>query len=395
MLHYEKVTPHILSAMCSMCDVGLLLLSKERGIVFWNQWLEEASGLENRDVLGKSLIEVFPDIDDSRLTQAIGETFSHNLSAVLSPRLHPNVFPLHVRTNVNGNSKEKMEQLITLNPLMAETGKAFCLVQITDVTAAIARENTLREQSLSLSEKAVELERALEGEKSFNALQAKFTSFVSHEFRTPLTIIDGTAQRIIRLKDSITPEHLLERSTKIRTAVERMVDLIETMLYASRLDAGKIEMNIQACKLGQLVAEVCDRQSEISINHDIRTDLDDIPEHIDADPRLLEHIITNMLSNAVKYSPDDPLIEVTGSVNDGHALLAVKDQGLGIPADDLPHMFERYFRAKTAEGISGTGLGLTVCKEFVEMHGGTIEVASIEGEGSTFTVRLPISAKNM
>lgn len=394
MLHYERITPQILSAMCGMCNVGLLLLSKERGIAFWNQWLEEASGLDSRDVLGKSLNEVFPDIDDSRLTQAINEIFSHNLSAVLSPRLHPSVFPLNVRTSINGNAKEKMEQLISLNPLLTETGKIFCLVQVTDVTAAIARENTLREQSRSLSEKAVELEHALESEKSYTALQAKFTSFVSHEFRTPLAIIDGTAQRIIRLKNSITPESLLERTTNIRSAVERMVDLIETMLYTSRLDAGKIEMNIQPCNLGQMVADACDRQSEISPEYDICTDLNDIPEHIDADFQLVEHIVTNMLSNAVKFSPDSPLIEVTATVDGGHALLAVKDHGLGIPADDLPQMFERYFRAKTSEGISGTGLGLAVCKEFVEMLGGTIEVASIEGEGSTFTIRLPINCND-
>lgn len=236
--------------------------------------------------------------------------------------------------------------------------------------------------------------QALEKEKEYSALQRQFVSLVSHEFRTPLAIIDGSAQRVIRLKDEITPDQLVERNGKIRFAVERMVGLIESTLYASRLDASTIEIHIQPCRIRYLLDEICDRQGEISPSYDIRVDLDGIPEHIDADPKLLEHVFTNLLSNAVKYAPDSPLIEVIGQVDGDTALFSIKDRGLGISEDDLPHMFERFFRAKTAQGIQGTGIGLSVCREFVEMHGGTIEVASVEGEGSTITVRLPIDVKS-
>jgi len=245
-----------------------------------------------------------------------------------------------------------------------------------------------------VQKKAEELELALQSERKYSTLQRQFVSLVSHEYRTPLSIIDGTAQRIIRLKDKITPEQLVERSKTIRFAVERMVGLIDTMLYAARLDVGKIEMHIQPCKVRELVVEVCDRQSEISPSHDIHVDLESIPEHIDADPKLLEHIFTNLLSNAVKYAPDTPLIEVTGELKGDITLISIKDQGLGIPEDELSHMFERYFRAKTAQGIQGTGIGLSVCKEFVEMHGGSIELTSVEGEGSTFTVQLPTDGQS-
>lgn len=270
-----------------------------------------------------------------------------------------------------------------------EGNEALITITMRDIT-----ERKRNEQAMLLAkeetEKAARLEVALKSEREYSALQEKFVSLVSHEFRTPLAIIDSSVQRIIRLRDKITPDQLVERGNKIRFAVERMVGLIETTLYASRLDADKVEINIQPSNIRELISEICERQAEISPNHDIRIDLGDIPEHIDADPRLLEHIFTNLLSNTVKYAPGNPLIEVCGKVDDGIISVAVKDEGLGISEDDLAHISKRFFRAKTAEGINGTGLGLSVSKEFVEMHGGTIEVASVEGEGSTFTVELPI-----
>lgn len=254
-------------------------------------------------------------------------------------------------------------------------------------------EDLVVKRSAEVHKKAEELEQALESEKKYSAMQQQFVSLVSHEFRTPLTIIDSNAQRLIRRKDDTSTEQLVERSKKIRLAVERMVVLIDTTLYASRLDAGKIQMKRGPCDLAVLVNEVCDRQAEISPSHDIRLDLDDVPPMIIADAKLLEHVFTNLLSNAVKYAPDSPLIEVRGWSEDAWVSVSVKDHGIGIPGKDLLSMFERYFRAKTAEGFKGTGLGLNISKEFTEMHGGTIEVDSVEGEGSTFTLRLPSDMK--
>lgn len=246
------------------------------------------------------------------------------------------------------------------------------------------------ERTLEVSEKAKQLELALKREKEYSALQQKFVSMVSHEFRTPLTIIDGAAQRLIRRKGKLDADELETRANRVRSAVTRMIGMIDTTLYASRLDAGKIDLKIVPCDIKALVLDICERQSEISPSHQIKATLDDLPGEIYADLRLLDQVFTNLLSNAIKYSPDSPLIEVRGWGDGDNALISITDQGLGIAADDLPHMFGRYFRAKTAEGIKGTGIGLSVVKEFVQLHGGSIGVDSLEDEGSTFTVRLPI-----
>jgi len=248
------------------------------------------------------------------------------------------------------------------------------------------------ERTDEVEEKAAQLEAALESEKKYSALQQEFVSHVSHELRTPLSIIDGTSQRILRHKGKMLPEQLTERVAKIRRGVRRMVKLIDATLYASRLDAGKIKLEARPTNLIEMIGDVRNRQMEISGAHKIRIELDDLPNQIVADPKLLEHVFSNLLSNAVKYSPDNAQIEVKGGTEGEQVWVSVTDQSIGIPRKDVPHMFGRYFRAENATGISGSGIGLNICKQFVEMHGGSIELDTTESQGTNFTVRLPINA---
>lgn len=238
------------------------------------------------------------------------------------------------------------------------------------------------------------LHKALESEKEFTALQRKFISLVSHEFRTPLTIIDGTAQRLVRAKTALSPAILQEKSDMIRSAVVRMTDLIENTLYAARLEEGVVKIHPEAIDLGAMLCNFAVLHSEISPLHDIHIDVKGLPSTLLGDEEMLSIVFTNLISNAVKFSPKSQKIEIKGWREGGEAVVSVMDQGVGIPKEELPHMFKRFFRAKTAEGIKGTGIGLNVCFEFVEMHGGTIVVDSAEGEGSTFVVRLPVNVKS-
>ena len=241
-----------------------------------------------------------------------------------------------------------------------------------------------------LKEKAAALEFALSKEKELNELQSKFIAMASHEFRTPLAIIDSSIQRLLRRKDEITPEDILKRTEKIRGAVARMSNLMESTLAAARTDAGVIKLDFDACDLHALVCEACDRQQELAARHKISCDLDELPETIRANGPAIEQVFTNLLSNAAKYSPDNPEIAVRGWRDGGDAVISVGDRGIGIDADDIPKMFARFFRAKTSTGIAGTGIGLDIAKMFIERHGGSISLESEKGIGSTFTVRLPI-----
>jgi PAS domain S-box-containing protein len=249
------------------------------------------------------------------------------------------------------------------------------------------------EQTKELAEKTKQLEAALEAEKSLNELQRSFVSMASHEFRTPLAIIDGAARRLTRRAADLTPNDVTALSDKVHHAVTRMTRLIESTLAAARSDAGAIVVEPADCDLSAILTACCERQQELSANHDIQLDLKDLPATVYADPTALDQIFTNLLSNATKYSPDAPLVEVRAWRREQDVMIAVQDHGLGMDEDDLGKLFQRFFRAKTSTGIAGTGIGLNLIKSLVERHGGEMTVASKLGEGSVFTVKLPIDCR--
>ncbi|MHA1165205.1 MAG: ATP-binding protein, partial [Alphaproteobacteria bacterium] len=241
-----------------------------------------------------------------------------------------------------------------------------------------------------LKAKAEELNEALGKEKELNEIQRQFVSMASHEFRTPLAIIDSAAQRILRKVETLTPQDTTKRVEKIRSAVGRMTQLMESTLDAARIEEGKIDIEISECDIRYVILEVEMHQIEISPNHNISCDLKDLPDSIQGDQGAFNQIFSNLISNAVKYSPDATDINLRGWTEDEFAVIEVKDHGLGIDEHDLPKMFQRFFRAETSTGIAGTGIGLNLVKTLVELHDGSIDVQSEKGTGSVFTVRLPI-----
>lgn len=248
----------------------------------------------------------------------------------------------------------------------------------------------VKEATADLETKAQELEAALNKQKELNELQRQFVSMASHEFRTPLAIIDATAQRLKKRADRMSSDDALSRIDKIRHAVARMTQLMESTLTAARLEDGRIAVDIRPCAIERIIHEACARHQEIAKNHVISCDTAGLPELIRADASALEQILTNLLSNAVKYAPEAPDVGVDAYCDLGDIVIEVTDHGIGIDVDDLPNMFSRFFRAKTSAGIAGTGIGLNLVKTLAEMHGGSVSVESAKGVGSKFSVRLPI-----
>ncbi|CDZ49665.1 PAS-domain containing protein [Neorhizobium galegae] len=253
-------------------------------------------------------------------------------------------------------------------------------------------EETVRSRTAEIARQAAELERMLDQERQVNELQRQFVSMASHEFRTPLSIIDGAAQRLVRRKNAVTSEFIGEKTEQIRSAVSRMLELMESILAVGRLDHGHIDIDRKPCALGDIIGTCIARQESIRKSHRFLLDLERLPSTIYGDGAALEQVFTNLFSNAVKYAPDAPDVYVTGWQQDDFIQITVRDEGIGIDADDLPKMFGRYFRARSSSGIAGTGIGLNLVKQVVELHNGEIHVDSVKGEGTVFTVKLPIAA---
>lgn len=253
-------------------------------------------------------------------------------------------------------------------------------------------EELVAERTAEVERQRQTVEDALDKERELSALQRHFVSMVCHEFRTPLSVIDGSAQRILRRIDKIAPDRLRETLGKIRISVGRLTDLMESVLSAARLESGTINIEPHPCAPKDMILEIAANYRELNPYHEIVANLDDLPDMFVMDGKLLRQAISNLLSNAIKYSPDSTHVWIDGKTTDDLGMrISVRDEGVGIPSSEVERLFERFFRASTSTGIAGTGIGLNMVKTLVEMHEGKVSVTSEEGIGTTFIVDLPAS----
>jgi two-component system OmpR family sensor kinase len=307
---------------------------------------------------------------------------------------------IHVTRSISSpllNLAERMRQLAANNTdtEIPETDRRDEIGEMAQATV-VFRNNAIeliRSQRI-LARQAAMLEEQLAQEQRLALLQRNFVSMASHEFRTPLTIIDGHARRLSKMKDSISAGQIDERAGKIRAAVLRVTHLIDNLLNSARVIDGGPELYFQPAEMdvAVLLHEVCQLHREMVpsaqiVEHFTPT----VPLPVTADAKLLFQVFSNLLSNAVKYSPAGGAIEVDAAVTGDSVLVAVVDHGIGIPAADIGRLFERYHRGSNVSGIVGTGVGLYLVKIAIDLHGGRIEVQSREGGGSRFTVTLPVA----
>jgi signal transduction histidine kinase len=249
----------------------------------------------------------------------------------------------------------------------------------------------------ALAQQAAILQEKLAEEQRLTRLQRNFVSMASHEFRTPLAIIDGHAQRLNSMRDRLTSEELTERTRKVRDAVLRMAQLIDNLIGSARLIDGRAGLNYHPAQidLAALVREACDLQRELTPDARILEIVEPQPLMAYGDASLLSQVFGNLLSNAVKYSPGTGLIQVSVAQDGRQIAVVIEDQGIGIPETELDRVFERYYRGSNTSGIVGCGVGLYLVKTIIELHKGSVALVSREHEGSQFTVLLPAMTVEM
>ncbi|WP_413172705.1 PAS domain S-box protein [Anabaena azotica] len=236
-----------------------------------------------------------------------------------------------------------------------------------------------------------ELRTALEKEKELNELKSRFISMTSHEFRTPLSTILSSAELLEHYHQRWTEEKLLIHLRRIQTAVHRMTEMLDDILVIGKAEAGKLEYKplffdlVDYCR--QLVEEV---RLNLKSQHLIFFSSQCKSISCYMDDKLLGYILSNLLSNALKYSPDGSLVRFTLACKNEQAVLEIQDQGIGIPEENQSHLFESFHRANNVGNILGTGLGLAIVKKCVDIHKGEIYFTSKLGIGTKFTVKLPV-----
>ncbi len=233
--------------------------------------------------------------------------------------------------------------------------------------------------------------QAVEQLERLNRAKSEFVSIVSHEFRTPLTGIQGFSEMM--RDEELTLEEMREYAGDINKDVQRLNRMINEMLDLDRMESGRMTIHPERVEFNSVVEDVADRVRPNAPNHTLTLDLQpDLPA-IQADRDRMTQVASNLLNNAVKYSPTGGRITVTTRANGSQLQLDVRDEGLGIPPDALETIFERYSRvdSQATRDIPGTGLGLPIVRQIVQLHGGKVWAESELGRGSVFHVALPLA----
>jgi len=236
-----------------------------------------------------------------------------------------------------------------------------------------------------------EIRYALEKEKQLVELRARFITTASHEFRTPLTTILMSAKLLEQFGDRASEDKKRLYLERIQIATKRMTQLLDDVLLIGKAEAGKLEFNPAPLLLEKFCHDVVEEmQMSASSKHSIIFTNQAQQITANVDEKLLRYILNNLLSNAIKYSPKGGNIDFHLSVEAGKAIFQVHDRGIGIPPKDTEQLFHSFHRGSNVENISGTGLGMSIVKQCVDLHAGEISVTSEVGIGTTFVVILPI-----
>jgi len=250
---------------------------------------------------------------------------------------------------------------------------------------AVCNDITVRKQAER------ELLQTLAREKELGQLRSNFVSMVSHEFRTPLGIIQSSAEILEDYLDRLEPSERGEHLQSIRKNTRRMAGTMEEVLLMGSFDAGRMEFRPATLELRTFLQALVDEVlSAAGQGCPIELTLSEMPAEIKGDERLLRHIFTNLLTNAVKYSNAGRAVRFEIARTGDEIVCTIRDRGIGIPDADREWLFNAFHRGHNVDDRPGTGLGLVIVKRCVDLHRGKIVVESKVGEGTTVTVRLPI-----
>ncbi|MDP1813672.1 MAG: PAS domain-containing sensor histidine kinase [Leadbetterella sp.] len=253
----------------------------------------------------------------------------------------------------------------------------------------------LKEAIQKLEKTKNELDNSLKREQELNSMKTKFISIASHEFRTPLSTILSSLSLMEKYNELNDVEKRNKHNERIKKSIKNLTEILNDILSVNKIEEGKVIINPETFNLNSFVNDlILDLHGLLKPGQKlnlIASDIDEITVY--QDPKLIRHILINLLTNAIKFSGEDSPIDIIINMDDSDVLFSVKDYGLGIPKVDHKKLFTRFFRSSNVENIQGTGLGLSIVLQYVNYLKGTIKFSSEVGKGSIFNVNLPRNLK--
>lgn len=288
---------------------------------------------------------------------------------------------------------------VSLNHFQVDD-KNYIMGLITDISLrkqaedALARtnqelEDRVERRTIELKRAENSLREALAKERDVNALKSRFVSMASHEFRTPLSTIMSSVDLIGRYTEGAADDKVLKHVGRIRSKVRELTAMLNEFLSLERIEEGQVHPNPTEFDLLDLSIELLEELRTLAKpGQEITYDHSGDERIVVLDRQMLSNVMTNLVTNAVKYSPEDKVIKLHTQLKNERLTITVTDEGIGIPVEDQHHLFDRFFRGSNALTIQGTGLGLNIVKRYLELLTGTISFTSRPGN-TTFTVILP------
>lgn len=345
-----------LAAIFQQSAEGILTVDTALRIIDFNPAMERLTGWRENEILGRFYYEVLRPKD--RLGNELGLQDSPILQAFA------------------GQMVVNREMIIS-----ARDGQRFDV----SVAASCVRSSKGEPTSGILTVRDITRERQQEEQRS------TFISVISHELQTPIAIIKGYASTLTRTDATFDRESLRSRLQAVEEEADRLNKLVGNLLYASRIQAGGLQMELATLDLSNLVQKVTHRLQVKSPGVTVKVNLPPNLPTVMADRDRIEEVLENLLDNAVKYSPDKPVVTVVCRATGDEVIVSVSDAGMGISLREQEQIFDRFYRVGNAmtNSLQGAGLGLYICRAIVEAHGGRIWVESALHQGSTFLFSLP------
>jgi PAS domain S-box-containing protein len=341
-----------------------ITFSINRRHVWLNQRMAQILGYATEELVGQSSVIHFPDEESWR---RFGEIAYPILATGRSYSTETEM------RRKDGSLIWCQVQGTAIEPAELSKGSIWTFTDITELKNA---EQTIR--------------KALDKEMELSELKSRFVSMTSHEFRTPLATILSATEMLERYSERLPAEEKAELLGLTKVAVKRMSHMLEEVLVIGRADSGRLAFNPQPVNVERLCRDIAEEIAKGTADGQrivLRARGEERLRMLDE--KLARHILGNLLSNAVKFSPPGSIVRFDVSIDPGETVFEVSDQGIGIPPEDHPHLFETFHRGRNVSNISGTGLGLAIVKRCVILHGGTIDFDSHVGQGTRFVVNLP------
>jgi len=337
---------------------GIIGIDAQRRLTGFNQAMERLTGYSREEVLGKECFTVLQ----------LRDWEGKNLCPVECPILK--------------ELKEEGQSFELQGKIRTKDGR--------DMDVSILYSITRTPEGKPIN--AVGNVRDISKNRQLENLRESFLAMLGHELQTPLSIIKGYTSTLARSDAKWNMETLQQGLQVIEEESDRLSRVMNKLLFASRISSGTSSIKKEPVDIAALAGKVVRRLQALTSVHTFGIHFDSAFPLVHADPELIEEVLTNLVENAVKYSPAGGRITISGSWSDAQVKITVSDEGVGIPEEEIQHIFERFHRVDNgpARTVKGLGLGLYLCKMIVEAHGGTIEVSSQLGKGSQFTFTLPL-----